>query len=310
MHAFWTMGPSCPCRLHGVDARDADKRRTVWQKARMTRLLPLLLLLACGTDVDGDGYPVGTDCNDGDALIHPGADEICDGWDNDCDGRFDIEAVDADTFYMDADGDGFGDPNAPVLSCRQTDEVVPDASDCDDTRADRFPGATETCSDSEDLNCDGSLGQDDADQDGHVACTECDDTNPSAYPGADETCDGEDNDCDGLIDEGACNYTHDADIQPIWDSTCTRRCHSRPAPSGDLDLSSGAYAALVGAPSQQANMDLITPSDLDQSYLAHKLWGTHLSVGGSGTRMPKTGVLDPADLAKIEAWIHDGAQER
>ncbi len=44
----------------------------------------------CPTDADGDGYTVQAgDCNDNDATIYPGAVELCDGLDNDCDGEVD-----------------------------------------------------------------------------------------------------------------------------------------------------------------------------------------------------------------------------
>ena len=40
-------------------------------------------------DVDGDGTPDGPDCDDADADIGPGADEVCNGVDDDCDGETD-----------------------------------------------------------------------------------------------------------------------------------------------------------------------------------------------------------------------------
>ena len=57
-------------------------------------------------DADGDGY-IEDDCDDNDANVHPGKEELCDGLDNDCDGDIDEEVQ--DLFYIDADGDGFGD---------------------------------------------------------------------------------------------------------------------------------------------------------------------------------------------------------
>jgi len=97
----------------------------------------------CDTDVDGDGYLApacdGTDCDDANAGVHPGAEEICgDGIDQNCDG-VDPSCV-CDT---DADGDGY-------LS-----EECPDGTDCNDSDPTIHPGAYDRCGDFIDQNCDG-----------------------------------------------------------------------------------------------------------------------------------------------------------
>ena len=166
------------------------------------------------------------DCDDTDGATYPGADEICDSADNDCDGSSDESAVDAGTWYTDADSDGYGTTASATVSCTQPSGTVASDGDCDDGDASISPGATELC-DSVDNDCDGSTDEDDAadaatwyadaDGDGYgdsssttTACTQpsgttsdatdCDDADDSAYPGGEELCDGADNDCDGSVD--------------------------------------------------------------------------------------------------------------
>jgi len=83
-------------------------------------------------DRDGDGVRGGADCDDDDATRYPGAPERCDGKDNDCDEFVDTFAIDARTWYPDADGDGFGNGKAPVRSCEAPAGWVTNGSDCDD----------------------------------------------------------------------------------------------------------------------------------------------------------------------------------
>ncbi len=123
------------------------------------------------TDRDGDGWgsaetvsygcveiagtvSQGTDCDDRDDRVHPGARETCDARDEDCDGVVDNGAVDAVRAYTDADGDGYGDPATEAESCAEA--PLTDGTDCDDTQASVHPGATEQC-DGVDTDCDGSL---------------------------------------------------------------------------------------------------------------------------------------------------------
>ena len=174
-------------------------------------------------DADGDGYFEDEDCADTEAGIHPGATEICDGLDNDCDDEID-EGV-AQEYYADTDGDGFGDSTSTVEACSRPSGYVTNGNDCDDTTADAYPGALEVC-DSIDNDCDGEIDEEstyewfaDADSDGFgdpdnvvVDCaapvgyvadsSDCDDSAPEAFPGNDEVCDDIDNDCDGEVDEG------------------------------------------------------------------------------------------------------------
>jgi hypothetical protein len=167
-------------------------------------------------DADGDGYgdPLSsqrtcvptsgavtesTDCDDTQSTVHPGAEEVCDGLDNDCDNAVDEDITETLTFYADADGDGYGDPDSALLGCAPTSGMVENADDCNDSDYLTSPGAAETWYDGIDQDCAG--GNDyDADLDGFEGDggDDCDDTEPTTNPGAAEVCsDGIDNDCDG-----------------------------------------------------------------------------------------------------------------
>jgi len=112
-------------------------------------------------DRDEDGFSVEDDCDDGDATVYPGAEEVCDGADNDCDGVVDAPGLEGGSlWYPDADGDGYGDENAdPIESCLPPDGYVDNNIDCDDDDPDAYPGA-----DGFDDDCDPfDGGSDDAD---------------------------------------------------------------------------------------------------------------------------------------------------
>lgn len=126
------------------------------------------------------GYvPDGTDCDDTNPAINPGATDICDGIDNNCNGQIDEDA--------DLDGDGF-------TSC---------GGDCDDNNANVHPNMTEVC-DGIDNNCDGVIDEGfDLDGDGFTICNgDCNDNDITINPNVSEVCDGVDNNCNGTIDEG------------------------------------------------------------------------------------------------------------
>ncbi len=179
-------------------------------------------------DDDGDGWAACEECDDGDPEVNPGVAELCDGIDNDCDGSVDEDdASDADTWYADSDGDGYGDADATTAACTQPTGYSADATDCDDASSAVNPGAPELCNGIDD-DCDGVTDEDDAsdaptwyadrDADGYgdpatstAACsepsgfsadaTDCDDTDADVNPGASEACNGIDDDCDGSVDE-------------------------------------------------------------------------------------------------------------
>ncbi|MEO0728155.1 MAG: MopE-related protein [Bacteroidota bacterium] len=89
-------------------------------------------------DEDGDGFYSYEDCDDTRNDVYPGAPEICDGVDNNCDGDTDEGVL--LTFYADTDEDGFGDAASFELACAAPDGFVADNTDCDDNDGDEFPG--------------------------------------------------------------------------------------------------------------------------------------------------------------------------
>ena len=161
-------------------------------------------------DADDDGFAEDVDCDDGDPAIHPEADEVCDGVDNDCDLLIDDEddSLDATTqspWHVDSDGDGYGSETEIVMACDAPEAHVGDREgifDCDDSDPATYPSAPETdCADPHDYNCDGSVGYRDADGDGHAACEDCNDMDAAIHPLATEICDFIDNNCDSNVDD-------------------------------------------------------------------------------------------------------------
>jgi hypothetical protein len=124
-------------------------------------------------DSDGDGYgrdddeiwscmgsqglaPEPGDCDDAEALVHPGALEVCNLVDDDCNGVVDgADALGAQPWHPDADQDGWGDENVEVVTCAQPPGYTGDDSDCDDSDPSIGPGQPDAPADGIDSDCDG-----------------------------------------------------------------------------------------------------------------------------------------------------------
>lgn len=205
------------------------------------------------TDADGDGYFLGADCNDADDQISPAASETCNGVDDDCDGLIDNAPVNTQSWYRDADGDGWGDPNDQIDSVCQPTGYGSEPGDCNDADPQIGPGQPDLC-DGIDNDCDlavdegsGDYWYEDADGDGYGdpftqnagACRganavdtafDCDDSTADVNPeqneicgnGVDENCDGEDAACTEPDPDDAKGCSTTAS-RPGWFSVLLRR---------------------------------------------------------------------------------------
>ena len=258
-------------------------------------------------DGDGDGYgdPIsgapacdqpsgtvadGSDCDDAEAEHHPGATEYCDGADDDCDGFVDEEdAVDAASWYLDVDGDGYGDASAAITACDQPSDAVDGslATDCDDSDAAVHPGASETWYDSIDGDC---AGGDDFDQDadgyqhGSYGGDDCNDTDATVHPGATDTpYDGVDADCDGSSDfdaDGAV-YPGADEVDLGVDNDC----------DGDAEIAPIAVADTDAA----AVLEHCLPVGLDGS-ASYDPDGTAITYAWVMSSVPSGSTLSTSDL--------------
>ncbi len=236
-------------------------------------------------DMDSDGFgnaavsimasttPTGyvtnnTDCNDNNASMYPGAPELCDGLDNDCDGQED-NGLAQSTYFIDTDNDGFGDISVSIVACEEPIGYVANGDDCNDSNAAINPLVDEIC-DGIDNNCDGMIDETgeqtyyiDEDNDGYgnanitiTGCEQplgyvtlegdCNDNDPTINPTAPELCDGLDNNCNSSTDEGidSTTYYEDKDEDGFGNSNSTiidcRRPEGYASIGGDCDDNNAA----------------------------------------------------------------------
>jgi len=234
------------------------------------------------TDDDGDSFSVEggncgpVDCDDDNENVNPGAVEVCDGLDNDCDGKTDEGIVCNRAPHINVDLTPENPTTLDDLSCIGTandpdsDELTVTYEFTGDyvesgsaTKVDGFylaiiPNSQTKPKDL--ITCtmkvsDGSLDDTDSDsvivqakkctdddgdsfsvEGGNCGPEDCNDDNEDVYPGAVEVCDGIDNDCDVFVDEG-CDVCPPAGVEQCDLGFCTEMC---PCHEGQGDCDSDA----------------------------------------------------------------------
>ncbi|MBP6511230.1 MAG: T9SS type A sorting domain-containing protein [Bacteroidia bacterium] len=236
-------------------------------------------------DADGDTYgagaaivacvqPVNTaltndDCDDNNAAVNPGAQEVCNNVDDDCNGLTD-DGLTFTTYYTDADGDNYGTGSGTSLCSNPGAGFSTVNGDCDDNNAAVNPAAQEVCNNVDD-DCNGLTDDGltfttyytDADGDnygtgiGTSLCSnpgagfssvngDCDDNNAAVNPAAQEVCNNVDDDCNGLTDDGLTFMTYytDADGDNYGTGIGTSLCNNPGAGfstvNGDCDDNNAA----------------------------------------------------------------------
>jgi hypothetical protein len=183
------------------------------------------------------------DCNESNAEINPGAEEVCNLEDDNCDTQVD-EGLQNITVYLDEDGDGHGVPNQTALGCGANPGYASVDDDCDDSDELAYPGAAELCNERDD-DCDG-----DEDEGLIVTCGHgiCQRTAESCFaseciPGIPEVeqCNGLDDDCDVYIDEAGAGC-------PVGQMCSNAQCVDDPSyvPGADGGMSSGGATSVDG----------------------------------------------------------------
>ncbi len=192
------------------------------------------------TDNDEDGYTIAQgDCEDNNPDVNPGADEVCDGIDNNCDGEIDedcnidiyiaaVEPSQQDIFIgstanIQVFTNVFGEEEINVSYTSgitgPSTLIIPQGDDSGIVEITAVSVGSETVTfsigSSSETALINVLELIDADLDGSPVGLDCDDNDNTIYPGATEVCDdGIDNDCDGLIDASDC------ECNPLIGTSC------------------------------------------------------------------------------------------
>ncbi|MCB9686389.1 MAG: hypothetical protein H6738_14960 [Alphaproteobacteria bacterium] len=286
-------------------------------------------LVACDPP-DGWAASVG-DCDDGDPARFPGAEERCNGLDDDCDGLGDPEdAPGGPTWYLDADGDGYGDPAQTEVACGAPSHFVDRAGDCDDGDPDLNPETVWHLDDDHDgYGGDETVTGCEEPPWSTASGTDCDDADPDVNPAAQERCDPDDvdEDCDGDADDldpdaiGQIAWTEDGDgdgygVDGTEVSACDPPTASSVAQGGDCD--DLAFAVHPNAAERCDEVDSDCDLDLDDPDASGRLplyadtdgdgWGSGAPIG-DGCFETANAVFGTGDCRPGDPSFHPGAAD-
>jgi hypothetical protein len=241
-----------------------------------------------------DGAPpgwalLGGDCRDDLSTVAPGATEVCNARDDDCNGLIDDGAIDQITVYEDADGDGFG--GLSLLACEVLLDQTAIGGDCDDADPNTWPGAPEVCGDAERQDCS-AFSPYDCDSDGADGVAwggdDCDDTDPAVHVGGTETCNGVDDDCDELLDGD------DPDVDP------------QSFPDWYLDLDADGYGVNVLVAASTCTPPAFTASNTLDCDDTRALVSPEAAEACNGRDDDCDGAIDEEATADVVTWYYDG----
>ncbi|MFM2246851.1 MAG: hypothetical protein RL071_2925 [Pseudomonadota bacterium] len=228
-------------------------------------------------DLDEDGLPACEDCDDSAATTFPGADEVCDGLDNDCNGDIDEEPVDGGTYFLDYDLDGYGGALFPTVACASPDPAlfVENDDDCNDYSDQAFPGGAEVC-DGLDNDCNGFI--DVADAGVLDAGLYYPDSDGDGYGDAallQLACEG----LDGFIEEGGDCDDSTADVNPDQIEVCNNGLDDDcdPADLCELTLDLAGHAFVGADPDDRAGNDMAGLGDVNGDGIDDLIIGADLA---------------------------------
>ncbi len=199
-------------------------------------------------DSDHDGFLADVDCDDTDASIHPGATEICNAKDDNCNGTVD---------------EGFGTGvacNVGIGACQRFGQIVCTSSSTTGCSAVAGTPSSEICNHVDD-DCNGLVDEGfDQDGDGYTTCGgDCNDAVASIHPGAVEIFNGVDDNCDGIIDNVIEVITITQATFKVSTSTLTVEATTN-YPLGSVTLSVAGFGPMTYVPAASVYRLVVSPT--------------------------------------------------